>query len=122
MKTMKRFLIAAAMLACCVTTAMAQAPEPKPEQLTLTLARIADSGKAGGTAEYVFVINGQVAYRTLEGLKKYMSGLPKGSVITWAPGCCRMGDEPLLSSRQQMEQFKAFCASCGISLVIVPSG
>jgi hypothetical protein len=120
-KAMKRPLVTAMILASCLAGTISQTSEGKPEKLTLTLAWIADS-KNAGSGEYVFVINGLGAYRTLEGLKKYISGLPKGSVLTWAPTCRRMGDEPLLSSSQEMEKFKAFCESCGIGFILIPSG
>jgi hypothetical protein len=99
-------------------------PEPakrKPDHLTLTLGWIADSDKPG-EREYLFVLNGIVAYRTLEGLRNHVKGLPKGSTIRWAPGCCRMGDEPLLSSPEELDRFKTFCDSCGVTLDIIPSG
>jgi hypothetical protein len=93
----------------------------QPEKLTMTLARIADSEKIDGK-DYIFVINGVAAYRTLDGLKKYLKDLPKGSTLTWTPGCCRMGGEPLLSSKDEMQKFKEFCESCEISFVLVPAG
>jgi hypothetical protein len=101
-------------------TASSQREVRKPENLTMTLARIADS-KSEENA-YVFVINGVIAYRTVEGLKEYVKGLPKGATLTWSPGCCRIGGEPLLSSRNELRDFKAFCESCGIGFVLVPSG
>jgi hypothetical protein len=116
----RRFLAAIGVLAFSVA-ALAQSAQREPENVTMTLARIADSQKAG-TGEYVFVINGVVAFRSLDGLKKYIRELPKGSTLTWAPGCLRLGDEPLLSSRDEMERFKAYCRSCGIRFVLVPSG
>ena len=118
---MKQSLVTAVILVSLISGAMAQTSDRKPEKLTLTLAWIADS-EGSASMEYVFVIDGLVAYRTLEGLKKYISGLPKGSLLTWAPGCDRMGNEPLLSSREEMEKFKAFCESRGINFILVPSG
>jgi hypothetical protein len=91
----------------------------KPENLTMTLARIADAGEP---PQYVFVLNGVVAYRTVEGLKKHLKGLPKASTVTWAPGCCRIGHEPLLSSQDEMKKFKEFCDSVGIKFILIPSG
>ena len=93
----------------------------KPENLTMTLAWVADSERVAGK-DYIFVIGGVVAYRTLDGLKKHIKELPKGSTLSWAPGCCRIGGEPLLSSEEEMRNFKAFCESCGIAFVLVPSG
>ena len=76
MKAMKQLLMAGAILTICVSGASSQTPERNPENLTLTLAWIADSENTANK-EYVFVVNGLVAYRTLEGLKKYIRGLPK---------------------------------------------
>jgi hypothetical protein len=99
--------------------ALAQDVKRKPENLTMTLAWIADAGEA---KQYVFVINGLVAYKTLDGLKKYLKNLPKDSTLTWAPSCLRMGDEPLLSSKDEMKKFREFCESVGIKFTLVPSG
>jgi hypothetical protein len=95
--------------------------ERKPENLTLTLAWIADAESVDGK-NYIFVVNGVIAYRTLDGLKKYIQELPKKSTLTWTPGCCRQGSETLLSFEEEMQDFKAFCKSCGIHFVLVPSG
>ena len=87
---------------------VSKATGKKPEKLTMTLAWIADSEKPDAK-EYVFVINGLVAYKTLDGLKRYIKGLPKGSSVTWAPGCDRIGNEPLLSSEKDMREFEKYC-------------
>lgn len=115
---MKRWLV---MLAICSSfpAAFAQDVKPKPENLTMTLAWIADAGEP---KQYVFVINGVVAYRTLDGLKKYLSALPKNSMLTWAPGCCRVGNEPMLGSPEEIRSFEAFCKSIGIKFTLVPAG
>jgi hypothetical protein len=118
MREMKTLLLAVALCAC-FATAFAQDAKRKPENLTMTLAWIADAGEP---KQYVFVINGVVAYKTLDGLKKYLRGIPKGSSLTWAPGCCRDGDEPLIGSEEDMKAFKEFCDSIGIKFTLVPSG
>ena len=92
---------------------------PQPENLSMTLAWDAD---APGPRQYVFVVNGLLAYRTIDGLRNYLKNIPKGSSLAWAPGCSRMGDEPLLSSEADMRRFREFCQSCGIKLTIVPAG
>lgn len=85
----------------------------------MSLARVADAGEP---KQYIFVINGVVAYKTLEGLQKYLKDIPKGSSLTWAPGCCRIGNEPLLGSNEEMKRFKEFCESVGIKFTLIPSG
>lgn len=71
--------------------------------------------------EFIFVI-GNAGFKSVDSLKKFLSSLPPGSNLEWAPGCIRMGNEPLLSSEQEMEEFKAFCAERSINFVLIPSG
>jgi hypothetical protein len=85
----------------------------------MTLAWVADAGEP---KQYIFVINGVVAYKTLERLQKYLKDIPKGSSLTWAPGCCLIGNEPLLGSNEEMKKFKEFCESVGIKFTLIPSG
>lgn len=115
---MKQLICVLTILALA-SPALSQKTERKPETLTMTLAWIADAGEP---EQYVFVINGVVAYKTVEGLKKYLMDLPEGSTLTWAPGCSREGNEPLLDSQEEMKKFKDFCKSKGIKFVLVPSG
>jgi hypothetical protein len=115
---MKR-LILLLLLCAMALAAPAQETKRQPENLTMTLAWIADAGE---TRQYLFVINGVVAYKTVDGLKKYLNDLPKGSTLTWSPGCCRMGDEPLLGSEEKLKEFRQFCESAGIKFTLVPAG
>ena len=73
------------------------------------------------STEYIFVV-GNVGFRSVTALKRFLSNLPPGSVLEWAPGCRQTGSEPLLSSEQDMEDFKSFCAANKITFVLVPSG
>ena len=116
---MKRSVIVVALLCVALFPVIAktESGKPKAEELTMTLAWIADAGEP---KQYVFVINGVVAYKTLDGLKKYIKGLPKDSTLTWAPGCRQTG--PLLSSEDEMKKFKDFCKSQGVKFTLVPSG
>ena len=115
---MKRLLLAV-VLCTSLASAFAQDAKTKPENLTMTLAWIADAGEP---KQYVFVINGVVVYKTVDGLKKYLKDLPKGSTLTWALGCDRIGNEPLIGSQEEMKKFKEFCESFGIKFALVPSG
>ena len=102
--------------AAIVFTLASHADEtPKPITYHLQTAQYADTfGKA---PEYVFVVGG-VAYRSLQDLQKAISHFPKGSTLRWAPSC----RGPLGLSEKQEEELKAFCDSCGIKFVHVPSG
>jgi hypothetical protein len=71
--------------------------------------------------EFVFVI-GNVGFKSVDSLKKFLSSVPPGSTLEWAPGCVRWGHEPLLSSEREMQEFKAFCVEKNLKFVLVPSG
>ena len=116
---MKRLLLGVMLLSTAITSSLAEEVKRKPENLTMTLAIIADAGEP---RQYVFVVNGVVAYKSIDGLKNYLKDVPVGSTLTWSPGCCRTGGEPLLSSEQEMTKFKEFCKSIDLKFVLVPSG
>ena len=117
--TTMKYLIIASLLAIAPLAVTGAETARQPEKLTMTLAWIVDAGEP---MQYVFVINGVVAFRTVDRLKKYVGELPRGSTLTWNPGCCRIGDEPILSSARDLKAFKDFCESEGIVFVLVPSG
>jgi hypothetical protein len=71
--------------------------------------------------EFVFVI-GNTGFKSVVSLKKFLGSLPAGSILEWAASCRRIGYEPLLSSEQEIEDFKAFCAEKNIEFVLIPSG
>jgi hypothetical protein len=93
-----------------------QEPSPPPTY-RMEVAKVFDQEQT----EFVFVI-GKVAFKSVDSLKKFLSIVPPGSTLEWAPGCVRWGDEPLLSSDADMQDFKTFCAEKNIKFVLVPSG
>src|SRR5262245_27192328 len=108
MKMARGLLWPCAILLFIVLPARAQEieqPQPAPK-CQMELVYIGDTD----SPEYVFVISGVIGFKSVDSLKKYLSGLPPGSTLEWAPGCRRRANEPLLSSEQEMEDFKAFCA------------
>jgi hypothetical protein len=88
---------------------------PKPITYELRIAQYEDTYRK--TPQYVYLF-GDVAYRSLDGVKKFISIIPKGSIIEWRPGC--MGPRPLSESEE--DELKAFCETKGIKFVHVPSG
>ncbi|NLB55457.1 MAG: hypothetical protein GX811_06790 [Lentisphaerae bacterium] len=114
-----RRLLLGVIFCISLTLAFAEDAKPKPKNLTMTLAWVADAGEP---KQYVFVINGVVAYKTIEGLKKHLKGLPKGSTLTCSPDCCRIGNESLGGSLEEMENFTEFCELIGVRFILVPSG
>jgi hypothetical protein len=119
MNRFKYLLCLLAILLSAVLRADAQESGPKQPALKyrMELVYIFEDG----ATEFIFVI-GNVGFKSVDSLKKFLSGLPPGSHLEWAPGCIRMGNEPLLSSEQEMAEFKAFCAERDINFVLVPSG
>ena len=112
--TIVRGIVLVLAIACFATLAPAGA-EPATHEMSLVYIFESD------TPEYVFVI-GQAGFKTVAALKGYLATLPRGSGLKWAPGCKRMGGEPLLSSEREMEDFRAFLKEHGIELELVPSG
>ena len=58
----------------------------------------------------------------MEKLKDFLGRLPRGTEVRWAPGCERLGDEPLLSSEKDMTAFQTFMKEKGLRFVLVPAG
>ena len=90
---------------------------PPPPKYRLELVYISDVA----SREYIFKV-GKTGFKSVDALKKFVSSLPPGSILEWNPGCIRWGGEPLLSSAQDMEDFKAFCVAKEINFILVPSG
>lgn len=99
-----------------------RAQEESAVQQTITyqmqLVRVMDEGER---PEYLFVL-GPLGFKSVEGLKNFIVLLPAGSRLEWSPGCIRWGDEPLLSSADDLEEFKRFCAEHGVEFILHPSG
>jgi hypothetical protein len=121
MKTPKRILWLAMLLLLAVLPTNAQEnqknEDPPPPKYRMELVYIFE----GSSTEFIFVV-GNAGFKSVAALKTYVASLPSGSILEWAPGCMRLGGEPLLSSDQQLEEFKAFCAEKNINFVLVPSG
>ena len=75
----------------------------------------------GSQTEYIFVV-GNSGFKSIQSLKKFLSNLPVGSILEFDPTCKRLGNEPLLSSQEEMEDFKKFCEDHNIDFRVRPSG
>src|ERR1700752_5369412 len=106
MRTHKRFLCLLFMLLSAVLHLNAQdiAPPQPPEKYRMELVYIFEPG----FIEYIFVI-GNVGFKSITSLKNFVGNLPAGCTLEWAPGGVRRGGEPLLSSEQELADFKVFC-------------
>ena len=89
------------------------------QKLTMSLAYIADSGVE--KQKYVIVINGSLAFMSTEGFLEYVGKLPAGTELTWAPGCCRIGNEPFLSSEVDMGKLQKILSDRKVIFIRVPS-
>lgn len=61
-------------------------------------------------------------FASVDELKEFLKGVPSYSVLEFAPGCVRRGDEPLINSESEMKAFRKFCEDNGISFNLIPSG
>lgn len=93
------------------------APDPGPAAYELRLARYADS--FGTTPTFVFFI-GDIAYKSVDELKKGVAGLPPGALLQWTPAKGLYGGEPLLSNEADLKAFADYCTSLGIHFIFVP--
>lgn len=75
----------------------------------------------GAAPRFGFMVD-ERRFDSVETLKAHLARLPRGSVVTWAPGCERLGGEPLLSSERAMDEFRAFLETHGVELNLIPSG
>ena len=91
---------------------------PPPIKYVMSLAHIFEDK----STEYVFVVNGVVGFKTVASLEEFVGRMPPDSILEWSPGCLRFGNEPLLSSQADMNDFKAYCESKHVKFVLVPSG
>jgi len=117
MKTPRRFLFLLFLAPLNALAPSRAAQPPAPSTLNLQLVYVNE----GTEMRYVFVI-GQSGFTSVESLKAYLGTLPKGTEVRWAPGCERLGREPLLSSERDMKDFEAFLKRKGIKFTLVPAG
>ena len=120
MKASQRGICLVILVLAGANAAAQEAPAvASPEKYRLELVRIVE----GYPTEYVFVL-GRVGFKSVDSLKKFLGTLPAGSIVEWAPGCIRSGDEPLISIGQEWElaEFKAFLETKKIEFILVPSG
>jgi len=103
-------------LTLVATSSSPQTSIPEPVRRELQLVYVFDAGKP----EFILVI-GQCGFRSVETLKEHLKTWPPGSELKWAPGCERLGGEPL-SSDEDMTAFKAFLEERQIKFVFIPSG
>ena len=115
MKTLGRILSGIIFAAAALASSGEALREPFKGELRLIY--IFDGPKTA----FIFVI-GQSGFKSVNALKQYLETWPPGSELRWAPGCSRLGGEPLLSSEQEMKAFRAFLTRKGIKFVLVPSG
>ncbi len=113
----KRYLLMALLMLMPWRVCVAEETVRPPVKYELKLVYIFE----GKDPEFIFVV-GNSGFKSVESLKRFLGSLPKGSEITWDPGCRRVGKEPLLSSEEDMRAFRLFLEERGIKFILVPSG
>jgi len=106
----------ALLLTFAAAPAIAASVAAEPLQRELQLVYVFD----GPAPEFLLVI-GQSGFKTVAALEAHLETWPPGSELKWAPGCMRLGGEPL-SSESELQAFKTFLASRKIRFVLIPSG
>ena len=61
-------------------------------------------------------------FNSVTSLKKYLGKQPAGSTVEWDPGCVRVGNNPLLSSGEEINDLREFLEKRGITFVVFPAG
>lgn len=75
----------------------------------------------GEHTEFIWAV-GQSGFKSVAALKEFISKLPQGSILEFQSSCRRTGEEPIISSEQELNEFKIFCESHGITLKYIPAG
>jgi hypothetical protein len=78
-------------------------PEQSPQTYRMELVYIFDKDPA----EFVFVI-GNVGFKSVDSLKKFLSSVPAGSTLEWAPGCIRWVMSPCYPPSGRCKNSKRF--------------
>ena len=110
-------LLGIVLLSLCRADSFAQQETRAPAKYELALVYVWE----GEAPEFLFVV-GSSGFKSVETLKRFLGELPPGSEVTWAPGCERLGNEPLLSSEREMGLFREFLAERRIRFTLIPSG
>ncbi len=70
--------------------------------------------------EFLFVI-GDVGFKSIDSLKKFIEKLPTGTTIEFQPTCKAQNDAPL-SKDVEINNLKEFCKTHSINFTVRPSG
>ena len=70
----------------------------------------------------VILVVGNAGFKSIASLKNWLRNLPSGTTLEFDMTCRQRGNEPLVSSEEEMNDFKNFCKQHNINLVIRPAG
>ncbi|MDF2446656.1 MAG: hypothetical protein K0S46_1892 [Moraxellaceae bacterium] len=112
-KLLPSLLLLLSALGLPAAAAEANAPVKRELQLTYRL--------DGKKPQFILSIE-KAEFTSVAALKEHLKTWAPGSELKWAPGCVRLGEEPLLSSAAEMAAFRAFLEERGIAWVLLPSG
>ncbi|HUQ71122.1 MAG TPA: hypothetical protein VM165_16465 [Planctomycetaceae bacterium] len=115
LKRSRTFVLALALCSLAASAIAADAPR-EPVRRDMELVYVFE----GAAPTFLFRI-GHAGFSSVESLMTHLETWPAGSQLTWAPGCMRLGGEPL-SSEGELNAFRGFLAARRISFVLMPSG
>jgi len=123
MKTATYLLLSLTMLAFIP---VASYGEPAPSTQPSPKYRMTRQGVAGlETPKWVFIIVSPEGYPWVatDAKLRWMieNAVPANATLEWAPGCKRIGGEPL-ETVEELDALRAFCAERKIQFVQIPSG
>ena len=119
---MKPFLILVALV--CIIWSPARgseerAPKQKPQVHNLSVAAFSDTF---AKPEWFFLLDGVVAYRTLDALKEAIGKtVSPGATLQWESNDIGITPEPF-SSLEKLKEFGEYCAARGVRLAVLPGG
>ncbi len=123
-----RSILLGSVIILCVTFSLAQGEKsehsieknvysPSPIVYPLKIIYLFETGKTE------FIISaGNVGFKSVAALKEWVAKLPPRTTLELDMMCRHLGNEPLVSSEEELNDFKKFCEEHKIILKIRPAG
>lgn len=100
-------------------TSVTKAPARNDKKVSMRLMPFYEDDQSK-SLRYIIVLDG-VGFHSVTGFKNYLKRTKQGYTLNWDPGCTRDAGMPF-SDKQSLDDFKAFCSTNKIELIITPSG
>ncbi len=110
---MKNINLLLLLVSVCMPGTVSAQQSPKAKNLLLEVDWVPEENIE------IFVAEEQ-RFRTVEALKKFLDKKETGTTVVWDPGCVRIGDKPLLSTRKEIKDLRTYLEKRGIKLLVIP--